>query len=209
LTLGLSLLDAGAAHAYVVTVAFEGEVTDAEMNAGLFGPSVQIGDPFTGHFRYELFAPDQQPGNNALGFYDAIEWVIDGSPVALTNPTIRVEIGTQSEGIAVVATGGTYANGIILLLAGPPGTLGFDFLPASLELTDFVGGRIVGSKGALSLDPQIPSTFVWDRGTLTQLAPEASGLEFAALAGLLFVGLSRRRAVRSWNSRRRVVVLPA
>ena len=195
LTLGLSLLATSSAHAYVVTVAFEGNVTDAEMDAGLFGPSVQIGDPFSGYFSYELFELDQQPNDSLVGIYDAIEWVIEGSPVVLMNPTIRVEIGNQIEGIAVQATGGSYANGVALTLVGTSGTLAFDFLPASLELTDFLGGVITGSKGAISIDPMFPSTYMRDRGALTQLVPEGSGLEAAALAGLLAVRSWRRQAM--------------
>ena len=60
------LMPPGVSKADTITFNFEGVVTELDVNGGLFGPVglVTVGEPFTGHFSYEVGPgnPDSGPG---------------------------------------------------------------------------------------------------------------------------------------------------
>jgi hypothetical protein len=53
-----------------VTWEFAGNLTRVDDNAGLFGGSVSIGDPFSGSYTFDSETPDSDPGSITRGLYE-------------------------------------------------------------------------------------------------------------------------------------------
>ena len=201
------LLPPGVSEAETITFNFEGVVAELDVNAGLFGPLglVTVGDPFTGHFSYEvgLGNPDQSPGDSEVGIYDALEFAIDGSPLVFQNPRIGVThlfvpsiaplepISIDSFRVIAETPGAPHFSAS-LTLSGPFGAaFTDDSLPTTLNLSAF-DTAIVAGIVAFGLHP-LPT--IDDHGTLETLAliPEPSTLAIATIALLSLVAFAWRR----------------
>lgn len=193
---------AGPAQGLTLTYEFEGVVTTLLRDGGLFGApgTVQIGDGFTGHFRYEVGAanPDQLPADGTRGAFELIDLVIDQSvlppfaplgvlvthePGLPTIPPTPPDLG--SDALRVVASSVVFPT-LSLRLFGPFGSAYTDdSLPVSLDLADFPDGAFVQGLTAISLPP-FPN--IEDVGVITslRLVPEPGTLVLVAvgLAGL-------------------------
>jgi hypothetical protein len=203
------MLAGGSARAAILEFEFEGMVTILTADDGLFGATgtVQIGDPFTGHFSYEVGPsnPDQEPGDPEVGAYNLTEFVVDQSLVPWTSILgVSVQhvppIGTfppdppdpGRDVLRAVATTTPYPV-VSVFLRGPFGSaFSDDSLPSSLDLADFPDGAFVQGLVAGGLDP-FPS--IEDVGIITalRLVPEPGAL---ALLGAAVAALSLRARAR-------------
>ena len=191
---------------------FDGVVTDASGNTGVFGPfnSVQLDDTFTGRFSYEVGPgnPDQDPANQ-FGVYNLLSFEINQAVVPITPlgiavvhdpglPTIPPQ--PPDPGTDAIRLVGTYPTGVddntrpvTLRLAADYNTVfADDSLPLDLALTDFPVEHQVSAivvLGVVGGESQI------DAGEITSLllVPEPSG---SAYLLALSVTIAARRRYR-------------
>jgi hypothetical protein len=197
-----------AAAAPVVSFAFQGIVTDLIADAGLFGTpgSVLIGDPFSGHFSYDVGPgnPDQV-ADPEQGIYNVIDFVVDDALVPLSGALLSVQhrppIGTFPpdppdpglDAFEIVAMAPGY-SGVVLALTAPFGAVfSDDSLPQSLVLANFTDQRILNGIVTGGIDGGQGSFDAGELQSLTRV-PEPNALF------LLGMGLV---AVATWVHRRK------
>ena len=186
----------------IVHYEFEGVVTTLTGTTGLFGAS-QVGDPFSGHFSYEIGPsnPDQLPADPELGFYNAINFVVDNAPFSLTLHGIGI---THKPGLPTLAPlppdPGTDS---FVLVAFTPDNIPVrlrlkspfdqvftdDSLPHDLVLSSFTDTRSLDGLRAAGIFP-VPSLI--DIGELTSLTRVPEPSTMLALAVLMLVAQRRR-----------------
>lgn len=212
LALAAGLIAAGpASAAAILTFGFAGTVTAVDRDRGLFGPigTVEVGDPFSGRFSYEIGAgnPDGLPADPTRGLYAAVELVVDGSVAPLGTLSILVQLREPGlvidpptpgfDRFTLLGDSANYGRGINLVLQAPfLGAFTDDGLPGSLDLAAFTDlAVLVGSESSLGGDPQLDSGII----TALFLIEEAvvpgpgGGTLFAGLAGALLLLRRRRR----------------
>lgn len=194
----------------VLEFEFEGVVTNHTGKTGIFGPPggpdvVQVGDPFTGRFFYEIGPgnPDQQPGDPQLGAYDLIDFQIDQAIVSITPlvigiihepPLAVLPPSPPDPGTDGVIVAGSFLDvdtvrPVSLRLEAPYQSVFIDdSLPTNLVLEDFPFRQVVRAIVTVGLDGPGSS----DVGQLDSLilVPEPSSLTLLVLGGL---ALLRRR----------------
>jgi hypothetical protein len=197
----------------VVTFNFSGVVTELDLNAGLFGPfgSVNVGDPFTGHFSYALGLgnPDQLPADPEVGRYNGLEFVVNGAAIVFDAPLIAVQHNftatlppappSSFDRFAVFSAspGSLYLSGIRLELRGPYGAaLADDSLPAGLDLAAFTDSQSLAGVRFVGLFPNPSTDDVGRVGSLDQVPEPSVGPVIAGACALLFVKSRRRRNCR-------------
>lgn len=186
----LACLAASPARAGVVyTFAYSGEITQLDLDEGLFGASgaVSVGDSFSGAFSYVVGVenPDQAPGDPELGQYDVLAASLDGTLLPLdpsifgavvrhespqpTVPPAPPDDGLDAFSIPVGLNIGAYAI-ISISFSAPFNTaLTDDSLPTSFNLADWTIAEIVGRES-----PSLPtgpngSPPMADLGVITSL----------------------------------------
>jgi hypothetical protein len=207
----LTAVPAGAAQ--VVTFGFTGTVDVLDQDRGLFGApgSVAVGDPFSGHFSYQIGPgnPDQAPGDAAVGRYALTAFVVDGGTAPLGTMSIVVQLVEPvpapvpeppipgSDRLTVVVESPVYARGIQFRLWAPYQTVfADDALPTDLDLGAFTEFAVLAGLGPGALLPQQPRN---DIGTITSLFLIGS-VAVPAPGGLPLVGLGL--AALAWRRRR-------
>jgi hypothetical protein len=197
------------AGALVVTYEFTGTVTELLVDGGLFGApgTVQVGDPFTGHFSYEVGSenPDQLPGDAELGRYELTAFVVDQSAAPLAPTPFGVGVTHQPglptlppsppdlglDRLSIVSTSDVYPSRVSLVLEGPfESAFLSDSLPLALELSDFPDVAMVRGLVAVGL---FPNPSIQDLGVLTSLVPGPGVEAAAAAAALALAGLATWR----------------
>ncbi len=202
------LMPPGVSEAETITFNFEGVVTELDVNGGLFGPVglVTVGDPFAGHFSYEVgpVNPDQVPADPELGFYDALEFAVDGSPLIFQNPRISVThrfvpslppadpISIDRFSVVAETPGALHFSATLTLTGSFGAAFTDDSLPTNLNLSVFDTATVAGIV-AVGL---FPAPTIDDHGTLETLIliPEPYTFTLATLALLGLLAHGRRRA---------------
>ena len=175
------LVPPGLSEAAISTFNFEGVVTELDVNAGLFGPVglVTVGDPFTGHFSYETGPgnPDQAPGDSEVGIYNALEFVVDGSPLIFQNPGISVlhlfvpalfplePISIDRFRVVAATPGAPHFSANLTLTGSFGAAFTDDSLPTTLNLSVFDTATVAGIV-AFGL---FPEPTIDDHGTVESL----------------------------------------
>ena len=195
LLLAVLLMPTSVSEAETVTFNFQGVVTELDVNAGLFGPGGQVlvGDPFSGHFSYEVGPgnPDQLPADSEFGVYDALEFTIDGSPLTFQNPRIGIThrfvpsilpaspISIDRFQVVVETPGASHATAHLVLGGSFGAAFMDDSLPTHLDLSLFDTARVAGVV-AVGIHP---APTIDDHGTLEMLTqiPEPTTLTLVAL----------------------------
>ena len=217
---GLLLATGSAPPAGAVLVAYEftGTVTELLVDGGLFGPpgTVQVGDPFTGHFSYEVgpVNPDQLPDDSQLGRYELTAFVVDQSAAPLETTPFGVGVTHQPglptlppsppdlglDRLSIVSTSDVYPSRVSLILEGPfeSAFLG-DSLPLALALADFPDVAIVRGLVAVGL---FPNPSIQDVGVLVSLVPEPGAEALAGAAAIALAALAGRRSSATTAARR-------
>jgi len=136
----------------------------------------QVGESFTTTVRFDPFASDAFPSSPNLGQYAFLLWnapSFNANPFNFTLGTIRTALGSNNDTWRTDFSGD---YGYALRLQFPPGTLGSDALPSTLNLS--IATVAVFEADRVSTGFQL-------RGNITSLVirevPEPTGLSILAL----------------------------
>lgn len=207
-TVVLAFAAAAPARAEIVTYDFTAEVTQVDINGGLFGPGAMVGDALAGSFSYEVGSsnPDQASADNELGVYNLTSFILNGtllsfmpSPIYVRHeaplPTVSPnppDPGLDSFGARLAPPVGSYFAGVSFALEGAYGdAFTDDSLPATLNLADFTMAAITGT-GNISIIPNTPTQI--DQAvitSLTRLPATEVPVPGAAMLFLSVLGLAR------------------
>jgi len=216
---GLSLLVAvaavrGPAAAETIRFEFSGLVSELSGGTGVLGlpGAVQLGDPFTGRFAYEVGPanPDQLPTDATEGRCNLIDFQIDQSfsPVAPfgvrvihhpgipTLPPLPPNPGMDSVTVigSFVDIVGVPRSVSLRLEANFGAALGDDSLPLNLALSDF---PVVQQVRSIVLTGLQGNPTLQDAGRLTSLTlvPEPATLSLLCLVGPILLRKRRRSRI--------------